>query len=57
MPTFKSKLAELEKYMDNAPLSNVDKIDNIIDMYEDRKIANFKTALNVVKLLASHHKK
>ena len=56
MPTFKSKLAELEKYMDNAPLSNVDKIDNIIDMYEDRKIANFKTALNVVKLLASHHK-
>ena len=43
--------------MDSAPLFNIERIDIITNLYEQRKIENCKTALNVVKLLASKHKR
>ena len=34
MANIKSRISELEKYMDNAPLFNIDRIDSIIGLYE-----------------------
>ena len=56
MANIKSRIAKLEKYKDKAPLYNVNRIDNIIDFYETRRIANYKTAYNAVKLLSSVNK-
>ena len=51
----KSRVEDLEKYIDIAPLSNVERIEVIAGLYEDRKIVHYKTALNVIKQLASQH--
>ena len=55
--TFKSNLSELKSYIKNkVPEGNRTKIEQIIKLYEDKKIVNFKTALNATKLLASTNK-
>ena len=56
MANIKSRTSELEKYMDNAPLFNIDRIDSIISLYGKLKILNYKTALTAIKLLASKNK-
>ena len=43
----------LKGYMNQAFEFNKESIQHVIDMYQDKKIPNVKTALNVAKLLAS----
>ena len=50
--TLKTNIAELKSYMAKASKVAKLKIEKIIKLYEDRKIANFKTALNTVMALA-----
>ena len=54
--TIKSNVSELKSYISKAPEGNRSKIKQIIKLYEDRKIVNIKTALNVTLLLASTNK-
>ncbi|MFM7987575.1 MAG: hypothetical protein ACKPKO_50500, partial [Candidatus Fonsibacter sp.] len=49
--TLKTNIAELKSYMAKASKVAKLKIEKI-KLYEDRKIANFKTALNTVMALA-----
>ena len=53
--TFKQNLTILNYIKDKAK-ANKDKIQDIIDLYKDRKIVNIKTAINAAELLASTHK-
>ena len=46
--TLKTNIAELKSYAAKASKTNKDKINNIIKLYEERKIPNFKTAQNAV---------
>ncbi len=54
--SFKRNVQELRSYARSGPASNRPRIQKIIELYSSRKIANFKTALNAVLLLASNHK-
>jgi len=54
--TFKSNITELRSYLKKAPDANKAKINTVIKLYEDKKIVNFKTALNATLLLASTNK-
>ncbi|MFM7979478.1 MAG: hypothetical protein ACKPKO_09200, partial [Candidatus Fonsibacter sp.] len=45
-------LIELRSHLKRAPESNKAKINEVIKLYEDRKIPNIKTALNTVTQLA-----
>ena len=51
--TVNSNLSELKAYAAKAPKATKPKIDHIRNMYEDRKLANFKTTLHAVLYLAS----
>ena len=53
MAILKSRIAELDKLSDIAPLYNSSRIDEIIDIYKDLKISHYKTALKAVTLLSS----
>jgi len=48
MPSFKQNLAELKGYGRTAPKENKAKIEEIIDLYERKKIPNFRAAENAV---------
>ena len=54
--TFKSNIAELKIYKSVAPDGNKLKIENVIDLYQKKKIPNYKSALNAVVALSSKHK-
>jgi len=54
--TFKENLKTLRGYRRLATTANIEKIDKIIDLYEENKIRNFRTALNTIQLLATKHK-
>ena len=54
--TFKSNIAELKRYKSVAPEGNKLKIENVIDLYQKKKIPNYKSALNAVVALSSKHK-
>ena len=54
--TFKQSIVALKGYLLLAPNSNKDKIRTVIKLYEDKKIVNFKTALNTITWLASQNK-
>ena len=54
--TFKQNVNELKSYITKAPVDNRDRIKQIIKLYEDRKISNFKTALNTTLTLSSKNK-
>ena len=45
-------IANLKSYMNTAPQDNKKSIQHVIDMYQDKKIPNIKSALNVAELLA-----
>ncbi|MFM7989392.1 MAG: hypothetical protein ACKPKO_59770 [Candidatus Fonsibacter sp.] len=49
--TLHTNIAELKSYMAKASKVAKLKIEQITKLYEDRKIANFKTALNTVMAL------
>jgi hypothetical protein len=53
--TLKQNIALLN-YIKGKAKNNKDKIQDVIDLYKDRKITNIKTAINAVELLASTHK-
>ena len=57
MPTLKTNIKELKYYTTYAPADNKQRIRDIINLYENRTINNYKTALNTVKLLASKNYK
>ena len=54
--TFKSNLRELKSYVRQAPSQNRAKVEQVINLYESKKIVNFKTAINLVLLLSSKNK-
>ena len=54
--TCKQVIEELIGDLKTAPDANKDRIRHIIELYQDEKIANSRTALNVVSLLASKNK-
>jgi hypothetical protein len=54
--TFKRNLTELKSYVSRAPEANRSKIRDVIKLYEDKKIVNFRTALNATLLLSSTNK-
>ena len=56
MPSFKDNVKFLNSFIVRAPEANKNKIQTIADLYVQRKIINFKTALNTTMLLASTHK-
>ena len=56
MPSFKDNVKFLNSFIVRAPEANKNKIQTIADLYEQKKIVNFKTALNTTMLLASTHK-
>jgi hypothetical protein len=49
--TFKSNLSELKSYVKSAPEANRSKIQDVIKLYQEKKIPNIKTALNATILL------
>ena len=49
-------IQELKGDLKTAPDANKDRIRHIIELYQDKKIANSRTALHVVSLLASKNK-
>ena len=53
---FKSNITRLIAYLKNAPESNKASINEVIRLYEDRKIGHITTALNTVASLASTNK-
>lgn len=50
---FKGNLKQLSKLRSIAPNGSRERIDNVIKLYEDKKIPNFKTALNTVAKLTT----
>ena len=50
---YKSNVKQLSKLKSAAPSGNKGKIDNVIKLYEDKQIPNFKTALNTVVRLTT----
>jgi F0F1-type ATP synthase alpha subunit len=54
--TFKNNITELKSYVSKSPVDNKMRIRKIIELYENKKIVNFKTALNNVLLLSSKNK-
>ena len=54
--TFKSNLRELKSYVRQAPSQNRAKVERVINLYESKKIVNFKTAINLVLRLSSKNK-
>ena len=54
--TFKSNVSELKSYVSRAPEAKISKIRDVIKLYEDKKIVNFRTALNATLLLSSTNK-
>ena len=52
----RSNIIGLKAYLKNVTGENSDKINEVIKLYEDRKIRNIKTALNTVISLASNSK-
>ena len=55
MPRFKSKLRELRDTARRAPKGNRPKINEIIRLYEEKRIKNFITAKNGINRLAFKH--
>ena len=53
---FKQVIQELKGDLKTAPDANKDRIRHIIELYQDKKIANSRTALHVVSLLACKNK-
>ena len=53
--TFKNNLKLLNSYKSRTDKNN-DMIDSIIDLYQEKKIPNMKTAENAVVMLSSKHK-
>ena len=51
--TFKSNLKRLNKLLELAPRKNREKIKEVIQLYEDKKIPNIKTAHLAVLQLAN----
>ena len=51
--TYKSNLKQLNQLRNAAPNGNKAKIENVIKLYEEKKIPNFKTALNAVAKLTT----
>jgi len=56
MPSFKDNVKFLNSFIVRAPQANKNKIQTIADLYEQKKIVNFKTALKTTMLLASTNK-
>ena len=56
MQSFTSNVKFLNSFIVRAPEANKNKIQTIADLYEQKKIVNFKTALNTTMFLASTHK-
>jgi len=56
MPVSKAKMNELRAYKKDAPNSNKEMIQHVIDLYEGKKIPNFKTAENVLLRLSNTSK-
>ena len=54
--TFKQNLTELKSYLKQAPEANRSKIQDVIKLYEEKKILNIRTALNATILLSSKNK-
>ena len=54
--TFKSNILQLNTIAKQASDANKDKIQDIIDLYQNKKIPNSRTALNVAALLASKNR-
>jgi septation ring formation regulator EzrA len=54
--TFKQNLTELKSYIKQAPVENRSKIEDVIKLYEEKKIPNIRTALNATILLSSKNK-
>ena len=54
--TIKSNIKELTDYENICRPEQRPKIETLINIYKDRKIANFKTAFNTVASLASSNK-
>ena len=55
--TFRSNLTELKSYVSRAPEANISKTRrDVIKLYEDKKIVDFRTALNATILLSSTNK-
>ena len=53
---FQSNIIDLKSYIRKAPESNKARINEVIKLYEDKKIKNIKTALTTVASLASTNK-
>ena len=56
MPNFQANVKDLAGYKKTAPNTNKDKIQDVIDQYNEKKIRNFKTTLHAVMLLSSTNK-
>ena len=54
--TFESNVSELNSYVSRAPEANRSIIKDVIKLYEDKKIVNFRAALNATLLLSSTNK-
>ena len=54
--TFKNNITELKSYVSLSPVGNKVRIRKIIELYENKKIVNFKTVLHNVLLLSSKNK-
>jgi len=54
--TFKQNVTELRSYIKQAPPENRAKIQDVIKLYEEKKIPNIRTAFNAVVLLSSKNK-
>ena len=52
--TFISNIKELKGFLKKGPAKNKSRIETVIQLYEGKKIPNFKTALNMVLSLAFH---
>jgi len=53
MPSFKNNIKQLKSLIEHAPVANKSKIKKVISLYEEKKIPNFKTALNLsIKLFS-----
>ena len=50
---FKTNIIGLRSYLKYAPDSNKARINDVIKLYEERKIRNIKTAINLIDLLNS----
>ena len=54
--TFKQNLQTLRGYKRTAPSDNIEKINKVIEVYEAKKIRQFRPALDTIELLATKHK-